>query len=225
MLESIQNNTFEYEKLSPEEQQKRGILGRLKGVIADYKRPTRNGRIYGKSLWEKVFSDPITKEKLENRCIFAELEHPIDGRSQIDPEKIAGCLAEQPKTDKDGHLIGVFDVLATPCGKILKTLLDYGTIIGVSSRGQGDTFINNEGNEEVDPDSYDFTGFDFVIVPAVKEARMQAVAESFGNKTLKMALAESLESANDADKKVMQETLDNLGIELNNNQSEEVDNI
>ena len=46
MLESIQND-FEYEKLSAEEQQRRGILGRLKGIIADFKNPTRNGRLYG----------------------------------------------------------------------------------------------------------------------------------------------------------------------------------
>ena len=46
MLESIQNDEFEYEKLTQEEQAKRGILGRLKGVIADFKKPTRNGRLY-----------------------------------------------------------------------------------------------------------------------------------------------------------------------------------
>ena len=143
MLESIQNNTFEYEKIPKDEQEKRGILGRLKGVIADYQRPTRNGRVYGKELWEKVFNDPITQEKIKNRCVFAELEHPADGRTTIDPERIAGCLSEQPKVTKDGYLVGVFDILATPVGKILKTLLDYGTTIGVSSRGQGDTFTNN----------------------------------------------------------------------------------
>ena len=138
MLESIQGNTFEYEKLSPEDQKRRGILGRLKGIIADFKRPTRNGRIYGESLWDKVFDDDITKEKIENRCMFGEFEHPTDGRSTIDPQKIAVCLAEQPKKDNKGHLIGVFDVLDTPCGQILKTLLDYGTTVGISSRGQGE---------------------------------------------------------------------------------------
>ena len=214
MLESIQGNTFEYEKLSPEEQQKRGILGRLKGIIADFKHPTRNGRIYGESLWDKVFDDDITKEKIENRCMFGEMEHPTDGRETIDPEKIAVCLAEQPKKDKQGHLIGVFDILATPCGKILKTLLDYGTNIGISSRGSGDTFINNKGQEEVDPDSYNCTGWDVVLIPAVKAARLQPVNESIGNKTLKMALVESLNSVDEKDKKVMQETLDNLGISI-----------
>lgn len=220
MLESIQGNTFEYEKLSAEEQQKRGILGRLKGIIADFKNPTRNGRRYGEDLWNRVFDDPITKEKIANRCLFGELEHPTDGRETIDPEKIAVCLAEQPKKDNQGHLIGIFDVLNTACGQILKTLLDYGTTVGVSSRGSGDTYINSQGIEEVDPDSYNFTGFDVVLIPAVKSARMSIVNESIGNKTLKMALAESLDNANLEDRKVMQETLNDLGIELESSQED-----
>lgn len=213
MLESIQND-FEYEKLSAEEQQRRGILGRLKGIIADFKNPTRNGRLYGQKVWESVFNDPITQEKIQNRCMFGEMEHPTDGRASIDPEKIAVCLAEQPKKDNKGHLIGVFDILNTPCGKILKTLLDYGTTVGISSRGQGDTFINSDGLEEVDPDSYDCTGWDVVLIPAVKEARLSAVTESVGKKSLKKALAESIEASKEEDRKVMQETLDKLGINL-----------
>lgn len=50
MLESVNTNLFEYQKLSPEEQEKRHILGRLTGVIADLKNPTRNGRLYNEEL-------------------------------------------------------------------------------------------------------------------------------------------------------------------------------
>ena len=32
----------------------------------------------------------------------------------------------------------VFDILNTKCGQLLKTLCDYGTTIGISSRGEGD---------------------------------------------------------------------------------------
>ena len=49
MLENF-NDTFEYKRLTEEEQSKRGILGRLVGVIADTKNPTRNGRKYNKEL-------------------------------------------------------------------------------------------------------------------------------------------------------------------------------
>lgn len=50
MLEKFTGNKFIYEKLSSEEQAKRGILGRLEGIIADTSNPTRNGRKYSRAL-------------------------------------------------------------------------------------------------------------------------------------------------------------------------------
>lgn len=215
MLESISsNNIFEYQKLTPEEQQKRGILGRLVGVMADSKNPTRNNRRYNADLWEKVFNNPIMKEKIENRVCFGEACHPIDGREEVDPEKVAICLAEVPKKNSKGQLIGVFDVLDTPCGRILKTMLDYGANIGVSSRGSGDVTSNFDGTEDVDPDSYECVCWDAVFVPAVKEARLKYVTESYGGKTLKQALTESLESASEEERKIMEDTLSDLNIDI-----------
>ena len=40
------SNKFEYQKISKEEQEQRGILGRLAGRIASWKTPTRNERRY-----------------------------------------------------------------------------------------------------------------------------------------------------------------------------------
>lgn len=217
MLESLTSNVFEYKKLSPEEQKQRGILGRLTGIIADFKNPTRNGRIYSESLWDHVFSDPIMKEKIQNRCVFGELGHPTD-REEIDMEKIALCLAEQPKKGKDGKIYGVFDIMDTPNGRILKSLCDYGCNIGVSSRGSGDTFINSDGQEEVDESSYECQCWDAVLVPAVESARMNYVTESLNkkryNKTLKESLEKAIEKSSDDDKRIIKESLDTLGITL-----------
>ena len=214
MLESFNtHNKFDYQKLTPEEQSQRGILGRLVGVMADFKHPTRNGRLYTESLWEKTFNNPIMKEKIENKCLFGELGHPVD-RQEVDMEKIAICLAEVPKKASDGTLHGVFDILATPNGKILKTLCDYGCNIGVSSRGSGDTFEDYDGQETVDEDTFECECWDAVLLPAVKTARPKYVTESLDtSKTLKQALKESLDNASEEDKKIMTETLDNLKIE------------
>ena len=208
MLEEFTGDKFEYKKLTPEEMESRGILGRLTGVIADYKNPTRNGRYYSKELWEKVFQDPLMKEKIKNRLVFGELEHPKD-RTDIDPEKIAICLAEEPKLH-DGKLYGVFDILNTPNGKILKTLCDYGTVIGVSSRGEGDVEQDWDGHESVNPDTYSCMCWDAVLIPAVESARLKLVNESLGGKSLKQALNEELQKANPEDRKLMKETIDNL---------------
>lgn len=210
------NKDFIYEKLTLEEQEKRQILGRLVGVIADSKNPTRNGRRYSLKLWENVFNNPIMQEKIKNRCCFGELNHPAD-RTDIDMEKIAVCLAEVPQLNEKGQLCGLFDILNTPNGRILKTLCDYGCNIGISSRGQGDLITGADGNEEVDPDTYECECFDVVVVPAVESARLKYVTESFdgkASKTLKGALRESLASASTEDRKIMKETLDNLNIDV-----------
>ena len=215
MLENLnKNESFEYQKLSPEEMKARGILGRLVGPCADFINPTRNGRGYSEQLWENVFDDDIVKEKISNKCLYGELGHPAD-REEVDMEKIAISMPEIPKKNKDGQLVACFDILDTPSGRILKTLCDYGTTIGISSRGSGDVIEDDDGNEVVDPSTYNFECFDAVIVPAVKEARLNYVTESL-NKTngLRKALCEDLNSASEEDKKVMQETLSNLGIDV-----------
>lgn len=216
MLETLnKNESFRYQKLSPEEMKARGILGRLVGPCADFINPTRNGRRYDESLWDKVFDDPIVSEKIENHACFGEINHPID-REEVELEKVAIALNEKPKKNKDGKLIACFDILDTPNGRILKTLCDYGTTIGISSRGSGDIIEDDDGNEMVDPDTYQFECFDAVIVPAVKEARLQYVTEGLNkNKSMKQALYESLEKASEEDRKVMTETLHNLNIDVN----------
>lgn len=209
MLESLTNpNIMEYQKISPEEQKQRGILGRLIGPIADYLHPTRNGRKYEEVLWDNVFNDPIMQEKIDARVCFGEIRHPVDGSMEVDPEKVAICLAEKPKKDGRGHLIGVFDILNTPCGQILKTFLDYGSKIGISSRGEGDVYTNSDGEECVDPDTYECCGWDIVFIPGVKAARLESVNESLQPTT---SLTESLNAivtnAKESDKKIMQEAI------------------
>ena len=215
MLESITTKHFEYKKLSEAEQQARGILGRLVGPCADFNHPTRNGRKYSEQLWENVFNNAIMKEKIANKCCFGELNHPTD-RTEIDMEKVAICLAEQPKKGKDGRLYGVFDILSTPNGRILKALCDYGCKIGISSRGQGDLITDVNGDEAVDPDTYDCECFDAVLIPGVEAARLTYVTESLNTKGkgLKKALTEALDNETAEGKKTMLETLDKLNIKI-----------
>lgn len=223
VLESVKNNQFKFKKLNLDEMKARGILGQLYGPCASFKAPTRNGRMYSEQLWENVFSDPIMKEKIKNGVCFGELGHPAD-RTETDMEKIAICLREQPVKDENGQLLAVFDILDTPNGRILKTLCDYGSIIGISSRGQGDLIQEYDGNESVDPDTYECECFDAVLVPAVESARMQYIKEGLDIKEVKLkrALTESLQKANADERKVMEDTLKDLNIVLTEDKDEEV---
>ena len=231
MLESFKTDKFNYKRLTLEEQKKRGILGRLVGIIADTTGATRNGRKYSSALWDNVFDSPVMKEKINNHCLFGELGHPED-REEVDMEKVAICMAEPPKKGEDGKLYGVFDILSTPNGRILKSLCDYGCNIGISSRGTGDLYTDDDGEEAVNPDTYVCACFDAVLIPAVECARLQYVTEALDtkkyNKTLRQSLAESLEKSTDEDRKIMQESLDSLGIDLHEEQmtqEESVDNL
>ena len=210
------NEGIQYKKLSAEEMKAKGILGRLIGVCADFNNSTRNGRKYSEQLWENVFNNPIMKEKIANGVCFGELGHPED-RTEVDMEKIAICLREQPVKNDKGQLCAIFDILDTPNGRILKTLCDYGSVLGVSSRGQGDLITDVDGNEAVDPDTYECECWDVVLVPAVESARMQYVKEDLDTNSLNMkrALRESLDKASEEERKIMKETLNELKINVN----------
>lgn len=197
------------------------ILGRLTGPCADIINPTRNGRKYSNELWEKVFSNPIVLEYFECGGIPGELDHP-EGRQEISSDKICWIMPKPPVKNDKGELIGEWDILDTPNGRILKTLCDYGYKIGVSSRGSGEVYPDSDGNEAVDPDQYEFSCFDAVLLPAVKSARLSYVTESLkdSNVTLKQALAESLNSASDSDRKIMQETLNKLNLEYTSEEAQ-----
>lgn len=204
------------------------VIGILEGPCADIVDATRNGRFYSEELWEKVFDSDLVKEMLANGGIFGESQHPVD-RTEVDTEKIAIAMKERP-VKKNGKLIGKFYILNTPCGKILKTLADFGYKIGISSRGNGDVYSDENGNESVDPDTYEFSCFDAVITPAVKAARMNytPVTESLQKKkSLTESLNTLVSEASEADKKVMVEALNTLNIDYNlSNDTENIeDNI
>lgn len=162
-------------RLNESKTPKKGCLGRLEGVCADFKNPTRNGRLYPLDLWKKVFDDTLFKESLNNKTLFGELDHPEDRFEPLISEACVVMTDYQIDEDK-GLIYGGFDILDTPKGRILKSILDYGSVVGVSSRGQGDIVESADG-ERVDEDSYEFACFDVVSTPAVEKAR-QKVTES-----------------------------------------------
>ena len=223
MLETLNiNEKLDFQPLSAEEKLKRGILGRLTGPVASFRAPTRNGRKYSEELWEKVFENDLVKELFSRGGIPGELDHP--DRDETCSEKIAIMMPEKPKKNKNGNLVGYFDILDTPCGRIAATLAKYGFQFGISSRGSGDTFTDYDGQESVDPDSYTLNAFDLVLIPACKNAVLSLVEnKNRPEKPLSTALNEALESANDTDRAIMVEALDNLKIDYNS--EEEVEDI
>lgn len=188
------------------------ILGKLTGPVADVVNPTRNGRKYSDSLWRKVFQDPIVKEYFEAGGLLGELNHPED-RLETDLTQVAVCMPEPPKEGKDGKLYATLDILDTPNGRILYTLAKYGYKLGISSRGNGETYEDIDGTETVDEDTYKLEAWDVVLLPAVKAARLSLVNESYNvnSKSLKEALNESISNAvTEEEKRIMEATISRL---------------
>ena len=182
-------------KLNESYKPRKGCLGRMEGICADYANPTRNGRFYSRKLWEKVFDNDLIKESLESKTLIGELDHPED---RFEPLAKEACVVMTDyKFDDDNQVVlGGFDILDTPAGRILKSLLDYGCVMGVSSRGQGD-IVQNAEFEEVEPDTYEFACFDVVTTPAVASAR-QHVTEGIKTQKIKGLSDSIIEQVNGA---------------------------
>ena len=78
---------------------KKGCLGRIEGICADFKNPTRNGRLYPLSLWKKVFNDSLFKENLENKTLYGELDHPEE---RFEPLMAEACIVMTDYKIEDG---------------------------------------------------------------------------------------------------------------------------
>ena len=193
ILEALQ-----MQPLSEEEMTARHILGRLYGPIATCVESTRNGRLYNRPLWEKALEDEIFLEKVATKALFLELGHPAD-REETDMKQACACIPEVPKIVGD-DLCAYVDILDTPNGRLLKTLVDYGFVPGISSRGSGDVMDNNQ----VDPETFFLETWDIVQLPAVKKARLN-VCESLDSDGIKLkkALAESYKAAKEEDRDTM----------------------
>ena len=211
ILEALQ-----MQPLSEEEKTARHILGRLYGPIATCVESTRNGRLYNKPLWEKALQDEIFLEKVATKALFLELGHPAD-REETDMKQTCACIPEVPKIVGD-DLCAYVDILDTPNGRLLKTLVDYGFVPGISSRGSGDVMDNNQ----VDPETFFLETWDIVQLPAVKKARLN-ICESLDSDGIKLkkALAESYNAAKEEDKDAMKKALENLNIDIENEISDE----
>lgn len=146
------------------------VLKRVKGVVSDFK-SNRNGRIYPKRLWENVVNSDYVREMINNHSLFGEADHP-ETRLEISLQNVSHAINDLwIEGDK---VMAVIDILPTPMGKIISELLDYGTNLGISSRGAGTVLSDNS----VDPEDYQFVTFDYVGRPSCAAARMNTILES-----------------------------------------------
>ena len=147
-------------------------LGVLHGPCADFIEQTSNGHFYSKKVWEKVIQSDYVIDAIKTKTLYGEIDHPEE-RLDLKAEYAAVCCTALWIDEEQQCLMGTFDILPTEKGKILKALCDYGSILGVSSRGVGDLTYDPVKGNIVDEDTYIFVCFDVVVQPAAKKARQQ----------------------------------------------------
>ena len=138
----------------------------LKGVLQRCDTINQNGRIYPRSILER---EVVNYQKFikENRSL-GECDHPDSSVIEL---KNASHIVREARMDGDS-VIGSIEILDTPSGKIIQSLINSGVTLGISSRGVGST--RREGNSQIVQDDYQLICFDMVSEPSTPGAFMIA---------------------------------------------------
>jgi hypothetical protein len=148
----------------------------LKGVLQRCDTLNQNGRIYPKSVLERELMN-YQKFIKENRAL-GECDHP--DTSVIELKNVSHIVREAHLSGDD--VVGTIELLDTPAGKILQSLVESGVTLGISSRGVGST-INESGNQIVQ-DDFQLICFDMVSEPSTPGAFMLNESKGITRKDL-----------------------------------------
>lgn len=142
---------------------KKSILGVFEGECADGTITNKNGLDITKEVWSYLFNSQDYKDGIEHGWFLGFLGHPDDPGCQ--DFQHACIVMREGHMDENGKVYGKFDLLDTPVGRIVKTMIDAGVRWGISVRGVGDIIANS-----VDPETFVFRGFDLVTFPAFPDS-------------------------------------------------------
>lgn len=135
----------------------------LKGIVQKADVLNQNGRIYPRNLLEREIRN-YQKFIIENRAL-GELDHPE--ASVVELKNVSHVMREV-KMDDDGVVWGRLEVLNTPSGLILQSLVESKIKIGISSRGVGS--VTKEGDYYKVGTDFQLICWDIVSEPSTTSA-------------------------------------------------------
>ena len=144
---------------------------KIKGIFMQADIKNRNGRMYPKEILMKEVNR-YNKEYVNENRAFGELGHP-DGPT-VNLERASHMITSLQPDGK--NFIGEAKILSTPMGEIVKSLMDDGAKLGVSSRGMGSLDQKNGANV-VRKDFYLATAADIVADPSAPNAFVEGIME------------------------------------------------
>ncbi len=170
-------NPWEYDKETAlnERAQNNGKI-MMKGILQKSNTLNQNGRIYPKEILEREVRN-YQKFIAENRAL-GELDHPDSSVVEL---KNASHIVREAYMEGD-VCFGTVEILNTPSGKILQSLIETGVTLGISSRGVGST--KSEGDHQVVQDDFQLICWDFVSEPSTPGAFMMAEGKEINARDL-----------------------------------------
>lgn len=169
--------TFSKFTLSEEQTKRPGVLCTLEGVgMGPFGEENRNVRDYPIEVPKiSILESSYVKEMLKNKTLLGEPHHPKD-RNEVWCNEVSHAIVDMWMSPDDKYLMIRIDILDTPSGRIIKTLVDYGCVLGISARASGKT-RKVKGRLTVVPEAYKFRTFDIVTNPGFELARLTKVNE------------------------------------------------
>lgn len=164
---------------------------KIAGIFSTIGEKNRNGRVYPKELWEsnvKKYQDIIKSGSINRLC---EWEHPE--RGTVDPMEAVAAINKLEINGK--YVMGEATLLDNPRANQLKSLIDNGIKLSVSSRGSGK--VKNGIVEE-----FNLITYDLVSAPSDYNATMEGTSIYESQKEFVMIDGKLVESkSSDSDTK------------------------
>ena len=136
----------------------------MKGILQKADTLNQNGRIYPMAVLEREVRN-YQKFIAENRAL-GELDHPD---SSVVNLKNVSHVIKEAYLDR-GVVYGTVELLDTPSGKILQSLVESGVKLGISSRGVGS--VKKQGDYHIVQDDFQLICWDYVSEPSTPGAFM-----------------------------------------------------
>lgn len=145
----------------------------LQGIFMQAEQKNRNGRVYPREILGREV-DRYNENYVKKNRAFGELGHPDSPAINLD--RVSHMIT---KLYPDGNnFIGKAKIVDTPNGKIVKSLLDGGARLGVSTRGVGSLKPAN-GYQLVQDDFRLATAADIVADPSGPNCFVDGIMENF----------------------------------------------
>ena len=144
----------------------------LEGTMMQGNLKNRNGRIYPSEVLEKEMNR-YNEQFIKTKRALGELNHPAG--PQINADRVSHLITEM-KRDGD-NFVGKAKILSTPMGEIVKTFIDEGVRVGVSTRGLGSVKQTKEGIMEVQ-DDFHLATVDIVTDPSGPDCFVNGIMEN-----------------------------------------------